>query len=93
MPGTIIGIVGAALVGNRAELGRTLFNSGNPPDPWRSIAYPGERPTRYRVAVVAGRLIVDLSQTPVLCWRWYVNHATVSGLLLMEAGAVRCDPQ
>lgn len=104
MRGTVVGILAVALVGNASPswIGR-FSNPGAPPDPWRTIAYPGERPTRYRVAMVAGRaaleatvdgsmalmarpISVDLTRTPVLCWRWYVDAPVAKADMTKKSG-------
>jgi hypothetical protein len=104
MQATIIGIVAVGLISNASPDWVGRFSSpGTPPDPWRTIAYPGERPTRYRVAVIAGRaaleakvdgsmammarpISVDLTQTPVLCWRWYVDAPVANADMTKKSG-------
>lgn len=101
---TVFGIAAAALAANAAPhwIGR-FSDPGPPPGPWRDISYPGERQTRYRVAVVAGKaaieaavdgsmslmarpISVDLSQTPVLCWRWYVDAPVAKADMTRKSG-------
>lgn len=101
---SIIGILAAALVGSASPDWVGRFSSlGAPPTPWRTIAYPGERPTHYRVALVAGRpaieamvddsmalmarpISVNLSETPILCWRWYVDAPVANADMTRKSG-------
>ena len=76
---------------------------GAPPAPWHMVKLPGERPTSYRVASVAGKMAVeatvdrsmsllarplsaDLSATPILCWRWYVDGVVAKANMKTKSG-------
>ena len=68
MPNVMVAIPLAALVGGLAPVWIGRFTDpGPPPAPWHMVPYAGERPTRYRVAVVDGRpaleAIVDRSMS------------------------------
>jgi hypothetical protein len=91
MEGTLGSLLLFALLSSSATAWvARLSQPGPPPAPWRMIKYSNERPTRYVVAGVAGRLAiqatvdssmsllarpitVDLTATPILCWRWFVD--------------------
>ncbi len=56
----IVAIALAALLGGFAPVWVGRFaNPGPPPAPWHMVPYAGERPTRYRVAVVEGRVALE----------------------------------
>ena len=100
----VSGVVVAIALSASAPTWIGRFTSpGPPPAPWRMIKLTGERPTSYRVAVVAGRpaveatvdrsmsllsrpISVDLSATPVLCWRWYVDGPVKKADMTRKSG-------
>jgi hypothetical protein len=60
MPPTAIGAVTAVLFTISTPIWVGQFSRpGDPPAPWRMVKYSNERPTNYRVAVVAGRAAVE----------------------------------
>ena len=60
MRDAVFGIVLVGLLGSSAPVWVGRFSSpGAPPAPWRMVKLTAERPTRYQVAIVAGKVAVE----------------------------------
>src|SRR5215203_999889 len=86
-----LSMLAAASAASAAPTWIGRFNApGDPPSPWHMVPLSGEKPTRYRVAMVSGKpaiearvdssmslmarpIAVDLGETPIVCWRWFVD--------------------
>lgn len=104
MHGSGIALLAAVLAAATSPTWMGRFTTaGAPPAPWKMVPLKGEKPTSYRVTMVAGRMAlearvdgsmslmarpvsVDLAETPILCWRWYVDAPVAKADMTRKSG-------